>query len=77
MRPSSLSAGSTSWSGHAATGTRALAVGRYQERAALSLTLVVVDLATLGLDDREAAFVAMPQMARQKAAGSGDAEFPA
>jgi hypothetical protein len=27
MRPSSLSAGSTSWSGHAATGTRALAVG--------------------------------------------------
>jgi hypothetical protein len=38
--------------------------------------LVVVHLATLGLDDREAAFVAMPQMARQNAAGSGTPNFP-
>jgi hypothetical protein len=38
--------------------------------------LVVVHLATLALDDREAAFVAMPQMARQNAAGSGTANFP-
>jgi hypothetical protein len=33
--------------------------------------LAVVHLATLGLDDREAAFIAMPQVAGQSAAGSG------
>jgi len=37
--------------------------------------LVVVHLTTLGLDDREAAFVAMQQLA-QIAAGSGTPSFP-
>jgi hypothetical protein len=38
--------------------------------------LVVVHLATLGPDDREAAFVAMGQVARQSAAGSGTPSLP-